>query len=125
MSAKIKYNLDLYAEASNMAEAGFPWCCNLISEAALRIDGAPSWKCVERDLFEAVYDIKNPIYEGLTFQGIYRYHYPEESFPYNSELIEIRLLALALVREIARRKNRQGTHTARAKRRAEANAKKG
>lgn len=124
MSAKIKYNLDVFAKASDMVEAGSPWCCNLIGDAA-RHFGNTNWDCPERDLFEAVYDVHNPIYGGrCTFQGIHRYHYPEEGTLTVSDLIEIRLLALAFVREIARRKNRQGTHTARAKRRAENRAKK-
>jgi hypothetical protein len=114
---KTKYNLSVFKEAAERIDAGDVFCCNRISDIAGV--GSP-----ELALFKASFDIAEiqHDYKNATFNS--KWQKLTGQMPTDEELRETRLLALCLTHEIARRKNRQGGHAARTKKRAEKRAEK-
>jgi hypothetical protein len=112
---KPKYNLDAFTAAAELVEEGAQeFSCHALKHAC---GWDPDTNPAELDLFIKSFDLGTSIASPrYTFSGIAR----QEELGYVEDYREIRVLALLLVREIARRKNRQGTHDARAKKRAEA-----
>jgi hypothetical protein len=123
MNNRIKYNLDVFTEAAENLDINkndLRHVCTELDRVSLQGENS-SIPCPERILFQSVYEVG-----GNNQPYVFECCYGRAGFelPSISERQKDRILAILFVREIARLKNRQGSHDARSKRRAEARAKK-
>jgi hypothetical protein len=116
---KQNYNLSTFETAANLIESGkLNYSCLAIGQAT--IGAGRGFETRELKLFQEIFELLSEDgYANITFGRLNTKAFPDEYFPSHDDLLETRILALCFAYEIARRKNRQGGHAARSKKRAE------
>jgi hypothetical protein len=113
---RINYNLDVFTLAAEDVDNRVSnFACCALDRANHNLSGSYQYDCDERQFFRSVFGVGGNCLPYTFLEIASRLGYSGVS---DSEMREIRVLALLFAREIARGKNRQGTHNARSAKRA-------